>query len=1011
MRRRRRALAVVEALCIGSGAAALLALARPGALLLPPSAWGPARLIARVWLVGAALVPFVLVVLPVWRRTGSLLGLARAVDDRVPLTRDSLFVAVDLTSPAASGRFTKPGQRELVERHLADAAARAGDVHPARLLPLSSLGRRSVAGPSLLALVLLAGGFGPDGLRVGWGRLFGPTQSDGQAEGSEAVEVVDLHLRNLRLELTPPAYSGRETLVLEGTTGDFQALAGTRVRLDAELGRGGSDAHIEWAGGQTWPATLDGSEVEAEFTVPGGGFWRVQLDRALGGSSGSRKFRVEVVPDRSPDLQIAAPAATELQPDAAMQIDASARDDFGLSRLELVVEQGGRALARQPMADVSGAATWDGRFEFVPREFLGERGGELELVVEAWDNDTVNGPKVTRSRAVEVYVPTARDHHQRVLALKQQLLDRAVDLLGAVLVDDDATRGVVESTQVLADHAGHAQALGALLELGGSLGDAMADDSFEQRSTFLGIGQLLENLARTWRPLDDLVAEGLRGGRRYLVDRGTLMKLAKRRGAFVDELERVVIDLDAFVSLHKGGDALERLTDLEPNTARLADLLRRAAEGKPVSAELAAAFDALQARLSELAQALAERSGGPDDGFLNRMPPNLAPDRMAQIQQAIEEGRFDDAMALLQEAMDAMAGMEEGLRREAQEQAGAQIAQEMRQKLQDGIDRAQELERQQEAVIEGTEQLQQRFGSGEGLDSAAIDELDRAIQDLRDRISDVPPDTLDGPDGGAVRSWERMALRQAMRLQEAWDEGALAQAAEHAEMTGADLNEMALELGKTSHGVAADNLAGQHKAQEARALAEDIGSRLDKSVRGAAQARQRAGTASQGLQGEQQAVAEGVARLRQDSTGLGGSAFNPAAGREQLEGAQQLMERAGTRLRQGRSGPALAAEQDALRQLQAYRQSLEGAKQAMEPGQGMGQGLGEGQPGGGSYARSQDWMGREQPNGEGGEVEMSDPDDFLTPEALRALLQEGAADDAPERYRPVNRGYYEELAR
>ena len=44
-------------------------------------------------------------------------------------------------------------------------------------------------------------------------------------------------------------------------------------------------------------------------------------------------------------------------------------------------------------------------------------------------------------------------------------------------------------------------------------------------------------------------------------------------------------------------------------------------------------------------------------------------------------------------------------------------------------------------------------------------------------------------------------------------------------------------------------------------------------------------------------------------------------------------------------------------------------------------------------------------------VEMPDPEDFVGPEAFRSLVQEGAGEDAPERYRPFNHSYYEELVR
>jgi hypothetical protein len=44
-------------------------------------------------------------------------------------------------------------------------------------------------------------------------------------------------------------------------------------------------------------------------------------------------------------------------------------------------------------------------------------------------------------------------------------------------------------------------------------------------------------------------------------------------------------------------------------------------------------------------------------------------------------------------------------------------------------------------------------------------------------------------------------------------------------------------------------------------------------------------------------------------------------------------------------------------------------------------------------------------------VELTDPDEFDGPEAYRALLQEGAQGDAPDRYKPLNGTYYEELVR
>jgi len=110
-------------------------------------------------------------------------------------------------------------------------------------------------------------------------------------------------------------------------------------------------------------------------------------------------------------------------------------------------------------------------------------------------------------------------------------------------------------------------------------------------------------------------------------------------------------------------------------------------------------------------------------------------------------------------------------------------------------------------------------------------------------------------------------------------------------------------------------------------------------------------------------------------------------------------------------GQAVQSEQGALQQLKNFRESLEGSSQAMQAAGGMG---------GGSMARSggargsgDPWRRTEGVQGDsrGGEVELPDPADFVSPDAFRSLVQEGAAGDAPSRYRPLNSSYYEELVR
>lgn len=1018
VRRRRRALALLEAVCwAGLGLGSLVLLAPLAAEVAVPA---PVRWLARAWAAAWVVVPIVLFVVPPWRRTGSPLQLARAVDDRVPETADSLLAAVDLAAALDDERIDDPTSRHLARDHIHMAAERAAEVDARSLLPLSRLGRRSLIGPLVAAAAGVVALVLPDPTTAGLGALLGAplpgAEGVADAEG-KADEEATLVLRNLRLVLEPPAYSGRETLELDGTTGDFRALPGTRVALRADLPSGGTEVSVAWLSGPEpprWTAPVDGDAAEISFVVPGGGEYRVEVARGpVRDTLRSRRMRVEALPDDPPDLEVTGPGGElTVRPSESISLSVRTRDDFGLSRVDLAVVSKGKVLLRTPITD-PGALV--GRTEFEEQlgwspDALDGAGGEVELVVESWDNDTVNGPKVTRSRPIEVWVPTPADHHRRVLAAKQKLLDQCLDLLAAVLVS--VPNSVDQGREELITEHEHAHRLAqGVFTTAADLSASMVDDPFERRQVWLGLGQAIENLARRWSDVDQAVRERIESTDQPWVDRSALVLLTSRRQLAIDELERLVLDLGAFIDLQIGEELAGQLDSLEPDLADLADLIRQSQDGKPVDDRIKQKLDELARQLAEIAQQMADRSRGPDDGFANQMPQELGEDALSEISRLLAEGKEDEALQKLQEAMDALAEMREALQQESEQMAGGQNAQQLQRELQAGIDEARRLEQEQQEVIDATDDLQERFGSGDPMSDAEREQLSADIRRLQELIAELPPDELPAAARAAAGQWTRLADRQARRLEESFEGGSVDQAIEEASAVGGYLDEAGRELRAASGGSPEALLQGRREADEAAALAYDIAGRLAQADARARRSRSRAAAASAGTQQQQQQVGEGVGQLQEQMEAMGGSAFNPVAGRQRLEQAQQMMQGAEGRLAQGRTGPALASEQDALRQLQAFRESLEQAQQAMQSGQ---QRMGSGQPSAGGPGGQQSPWGRADDFGRDGwdkrgDVEMSDPDDFVTPEAFRALIQEEASGDAPERYRPMNGSYYEEL--
>ncbi len=1002
-------------------AAVVLLLPAVGAPEEGPGSW--VRILARIWLIGWAVGSVIRFVIPPWRRTADPLNLARAVDDRVSETRDSLHAAVDLAGALDDGRWDDPVTRHLARDHLAAASDRVSVVDPRALLPWSSLGRGVLLGPGLLfvaGLVLLAA---PEPSQRGWDRLFGPLPAGDfaaeDAESAEDAEPVTLVLRNLVLTLTPPAYSLRETLTLDGTTGDFQALPGTAVALAADVPSGGEDVAVVWYAPEGDPVrfegTVRGDRVEVGFVAPGSGHYRVELGRGrIRETLRTRRFRVEALPDDPPDLEVSGLEGTvEVKPDDVLPLAVLASDDFALSRLELVVLKGRQEIARESIADVVGRPDFDGVHGWSPARLDGQ-GGELRLVVEAWDNDTVNGPKVTRSRAVEAWVPTPRDHHRKVLQLKKRLLDQSLDLLAALLVDNATLPRDGDREAILQQHDQEARLAVGLFQTASELGAAMEADPFEKRAVFLGIGTAIENLGRRWEEVVDVAETQIRPDTHLSIDRTTVRTLSLRREETISELERIVLDLEAFVDLQIGEDAADQLAGVEPQLADLADLIRQSSEGAMVDEEIEAAFQELQDALQEIAQQMAERSRGPDEGFQNRMPDGLQRSALEEIRELLEQGKHEEAMEKLRQAMDALDQMKDGLQQEQQQMAGGQEAEQLAQALQHGIEESKRLEAEQQALLDETRAMQERFGTGDPFNEAQQEQLAEDIEELQQRIGALPPQGLTPRTRGGVQSWARAAAQSADRLEQRMDEGDLNSAMQQASEASAYLDEARDEL-RTASGDSAEAVDDARRDVQAAAdLAEDIRQRLADAEALARRAQGQAASASEGMQERQGQTAEGVGELRQQMEEMGGSAYNPVSGRENLDAAGQMMQRSRGRLGQGRTQPAIGSQEGAIGQLQAFRQSLEEQQQAMQSGQRMGQQPGQGQPQQGQGSQQGPWARADDHSGDStdhDEVELPDPDDFDSPEAFRALVQEEAGGDAPERYRPMNNSYYEELVK
>jgi hypothetical protein len=248
-------------------------------------------------------------------------------------------------------------------------------------------------------------------------------------------------LARVQAILHPPAYTRLPDDTLPAGVARFPALPGTRVEWRAEADRplrravfvsrsadddggGVGDADKPRAANRTADRTADST---ADTLGAGRGFRIVREVRRATEyvfhledeegirSRASAPYRVDMAPDFPPEVDLVSPASdTVLDRDGKLALAFRAKDDFGIVSFQLVWKVVGngrpRAEGKRDARDwLKGAsagaaqAIWDvSALHLKPEE-------SLEFHLAATDNDTVNGPKTSRSATRIARMPTLQE--------------------------------------------------------------------------------------------------------------------------------------------------------------------------------------------------------------------------------------------------------------------------------------------------------------------------------------------------------------------------------------------------------------------------------------------------------------------------------------------------------------------------------------------------------------------------------------------------------------------------
>ncbi len=986
--RRERLLLAVQILLVGTGGVLLAwgGMAALATAAIPPRQVRAAGTVAGL-LGGGALGVWGLWT---WRRAGSLLRQARAMEGVRPALRARLLTLVE--------RFDgpRPGDSETL---LGLVAVRAtallegmldGDVHPVSDLKRGAF--VAVLGAALWGGLQWQTEPGPLGL---WDWLEGGGQLPESAQGTSPMEdgpravVGDIHLR-----YAYPEYTGLAPLEVPNSNGLAHGPPGTRVEVQARTDRPFDGARLAVLDDPPTDIELEGGrDLSGAFQLTREGTWRFLL-REGEVEIPSLDFPIEIEPDNPPTVDLESSLdRLEVAWDQRIPVQWSARDDFGIERVGVTV-QGREVVLRAPLDAVRNL---QGDLNRTPEELGLAPGDEVELTLQAWDNDDVGGSKAGASRAIQVVVLGPKASKRRTVRLWRELRDALVDLLAGYATELVPPARTQRELVVWGGEA--AERFDPM--------DSLVDKYWDAFDVGTVEGVIVEELQRLGGSMLRFVSAVADPRSREPVRAEDLDTVVQLRDELVERGEEGVHVLDAMLRMQ----ALGRVNELSGLLASAAvSLEARAAVEVIPHAEIRSWLDTI-ARHSVQLRAAAEEFDA--HGLTELVVRSL--DEAGRIRERMVESMADGndertrvLAGYLGDVLEQLLAGVEHMRREAEEDG-----EEMEDMLKKFREKLMELEAGERDLLSETRQAREELGEGQ----ESLVELWEAAE----RLAGEALKHAELASRGVVVEAGFSAMEEALAAQGAIQSARLFKVVGARDLVGSrdQVGRALLRLGSTRRTVTQHEAVREAVGASPPTIRQQLG-HLEVGVRRTReldhlleQLDGHANDAPPGLISRALELDRVQQELETETVGAEPTAHQiaqelpmGAPGLEEgLAGAVREIGRSRAALQGGRTVEAEGAEGAAAERLLQAREALEQAAAAMQQMRdameqaGQRGGSGEGGSGG------SEGLARHT------QVEIPPPEEFETPEAYRRALLEGMKGEVPPEYEALKRRYYEELVR
>ncbi len=229
---------------------------------------------------------------------------------------------------------------------------------------------------------------------------------------TEKTQIIELF--NLDIEITPPDYLNKEKQSIDNFDGTFKVYTGSVIKLSG-ITKDNYSKCIFVYGDRELPCNIKNNKFNIKHKVLMNSLYYIKFIKKNKNKIKykSKNFEGEIIPDAPPAIKIAFPEESlTLNYNDTLEITAEANDDISVKKIVFKYQIDDSDFESVEIKDL-GAKTETINYKLKLSEF--EKGDTITYYFEAYDNDTILGPKIATTRRLKVEIISEMKLHESFL--------------------------------------------------------------------------------------------------------------------------------------------------------------------------------------------------------------------------------------------------------------------------------------------------------------------------------------------------------------------------------------------------------------------------------------------------------------------------------------------------------------------------------------------------------------------------------------------------------------------